>query len=265
MKLWYQSLARESDSINYRPRLKKVIEACVDPGTEVHIQGVIQSAGIGVMYHYLRYRDMKELIDNALRAEKEGYDAFLIGNFSDSGLAEAREMVNIPVLGICETSMHIACMMGASFGLIPVSAKQTPDKLEKVRRYGFESRCVGAMHMKSSPAGLKQAMVDPALKQQVMADFTAAAQYLLDRGAEVIIPAGGEFNVFLMEDGIYEIERAPVLNGTMELVKMAEFAVKMRKLTGRYTSKRFTYAPPSGDFLKKAREYYGADIYPGAK
>ena len=265
MKLWYQSLARESDSTNYRPRLRKVIESCIEAGTDVHIQGVAQSAGIGVMYHYLRYRDMQELIDNALRAEKEGYDAFLIGNFSDSGLAEAREMVNIPVLGICETSMHIACMMGASFGIIPVSAKQTPDKLEKVRRYGFESRCVGAMHMKSSPAGLKQAMIDPTLKQQVMMDFTAAAQYLLERGAEVIIPAGGEFNVFLTEDGIYEIDRAPVLNGIMELVKMGEFAVKMRKLTGRYTSKRFYYAPPSGEFLKKAREYYGADIYPGAK
>ena len=265
MKLWYQSLARESDSANYRPRLKKVIEACVEPGTEVHIQGVKESAGIGVMYHYLRYRDMKELIDNALRAEKEGYDAFLIGNFSDSGLTEAREMVNIPVLGICETSMHVACMMGASFGLIPVSAKQTPDKLEKVRRYGFETRFAGAMHMKSSPAGLKEAMKDKSLKDRVMADFAAAAAYLLERGAEVIIPAGGEFNVFLQEDGIFEIERAPVVNGIMELVKMGEFAVKMRKITGRFTSKRFNYAPPSGDFLKRARDVYGPDIYPGAK
>jgi len=265
MKLWYQSLARETDSANYRPLLRKVIDACIDPGTEVHLHGITESAGIGVMYHYLRYRDMKECIDNALRAEKEGYDAFLIGNFSDSGLAEAREMVNIPVLGLCETSMHVACMMGASFGMIPISAKQTPDKIEKVRRYGFESRFVGALPMKSSPAGLKLAMVDKTLRDQVMADFTATAKQLLERGAEVIVPAGGEFNVFLAEDGIYEIERAPVLNGIMELVKMGEFAVKMRKMTGRFISKRFYYAPPTGDFLKRVRDSYGADLYPGAK
>ncbi len=265
MKLWYQSLARESDSGNYRPRLKKVIDACADPGTEVDIHGITQSAGIGVMYHYLRYRDMKECIDNALRAEQEGYDAFLLGNFSDSGLTEARELVNIPVLGLCETSMHVACMMGTSFGIVPVSAKQTPDKLEKVRRYGFESRFVGALHMKSSPAGLKEAMVETSLRERVMADFTAAARELLERGAEVIIPAGGEFNIFLAEDGIFEIDRAPVLNGIMELVKMGEFAVKLRRMTGRFTSKRFNYSMPSGDFLKRVRDAYGPDVYPGAK
>jgi hypothetical protein len=121
------------------------------------------------------------------------------------------------------------------------------------------------MHMKSSPAGLKEAMIDKALKARVMSDFTTAVHYLLERGAEVIIPAGGEFNVFLMEDGIYEIDRAPIVNGIMELVKMGEFAVKMRALTGRFTSKRFNYAPPSGDFLKKARDFYGVEIYPGAK
>src|SRR3990170_3510986 len=169
MKLWYQSLARETDAAHYRAILRKVIDSCVDPGTEVHIQGITESAGIGVMYHYLRYQDMKEVIANALRAEKEGYDAFLIGNFSDSGLSEARGMVNIPVLGLCETSLHIACMMGASFGLVPVSAKQTPDKIEKARRYGLESRMVGALHMKSSPAGLKKAMIDRTLRDQVMA------------------------------------------------------------------------------------------------
>ncbi len=265
MKLWYQSLARETDATHYRPMPRKVIDSCVDPGTEVHIHGVVESAGIGVHYRFLRYHDMKEIIHNALRAEKEGYDAFLIGNFSDSGVDEAREMLNIPVLGICETSMHIACQMGASFGVVPVSQKQTPGKFENARRYGLESRMVGAEPLDSSPAALKKAMVDRSLKEQVMADFTACAKRLLERGAEVIIPAGGEFNVFLAEDGIYGIERAPIVNGIIELVKMGEVAAKMKKLTGRYTSKRLHYATPTGEYLKRIRDFYGADLYPGAK
>jgi allantoin racemase len=265
MKIWYQSLARESDSTNYRPRLRKVVESACDPGTEVHFSGVHETAGLGVMYHYLRYRDMKEVMENALKAEREGFDAFVIGNFSDSGLDECRELVNIPVLGLCETSMHIALLMGRTFGLVPVSAKQTPDKIDKINRYGFASRFVGAVNMKSSPAGLKQAMIDPALRDQVIADFTAASRELIERGAEVILPAGGEFNIFLVEDGIYEIDNTPVVTGVTELIKMAEFAVKMQKMTGRFTSKRFYWSTPTGRMLERAREVYGQDIYPGAK
>ena len=33
---------------------------------------------------------------------------------------EAREAVNIPVLGLCETSLHVACMMGANFSLVTI-------------------------------------------------------------------------------------------------------------------------------------------------
>ena len=265
MKLWYQSLARESDAIHYHPMLRKAIESCVDPGTKVDIHGVVASAGMGVFYRILRHYDLQEVIQNAIRAEKEGYDAFLIGNFSDTGVDEARELLNIPVLGICENSMHLACQMGASFGVVPVSQKQTPGKIENARRYGLERQMVGAEPLNSSPAALKQAMADSSLKEQVMAEFTVCAKRLLQRGAEVIVPAGGEFNVFLADAGIFEIDRAPIVNGIIELVKMGEFAVKMKKLTGRYTSKRFHYAPPTGDYLKRARDFYGADLYPGAK
>lgn len=265
MKLWYQSLARQTESTPYGAILRRVIDSCVDPGTEVHIQGVAEAAGIGIHYRFLEYHDMKEVIYNAIRAEKEGYDAFLIGNSSDAGIREAREMVNIPVLGLSETGMHIACMMGANFGLITVSEKWTPRNVENVRRYGLESRLVGCEPLHTSPLELKKAMVNKALRADVIADFMAAAKRLLERGAEVIIPAGGDVIVFLAEDGIYEVERAPILNGIVELVKMGELAAKLKKITGRFKSKRLQYAAPTGEFLKRIRDFYGPDVYPGAE
>ena len=265
MKLWYQSLARRAESIPYGEILRKMIATCTDPGTEVHVQGITDSSGFGVHYRFLEYQDMKEIIYNAIRAEKEGYDAFLIANSSDAGLREAREMVNIPVLGLSETSMHIACMMGASFGLVTVSEKWTPRNMENVRRCGLESRMVGAEPLNSSPTQLRQAMGDKVLRDQLVAEFMVAAKRLIERGAEVIIPAGGDIIVFLMEDGIYEVERTPILNGIVELVKMGELAVKLKKLTGRFKSRRLQYAAPTGDFLKRVRDFYGPDVYPGAE
>ena len=264
MKLWYQSLAREMETSPYGAILKRVIDNCVEPGTEVYLQGIHQSAGIGVHYRFLEYHDTREVIYNAMRAEREGFDAFLIGNASDSGILAAREVTNIPVLALSETSLLVSCMMGSTIGLITVSDKWTPRILENVRRCGLEHRVVGAEGLNTSPLELKKAMVDASLRDKVVADFMAAAKRLLARGAEVIIPAGGDVIVFLADAGIFEVERAPIVNGIVELVKMAELAVRLKQHTGRFTSKRFGHAAPSGEFLARIRDFYGADVYPGA-
>lgn len=265
MKLWYQSLARQTESTPYGAILRKVIASCADPGTSVHVQGVSEAAGIGVHYRFLEYHDTREVIYNAIRAEKEGFDACLIGNISDAGLREAREMVNIPVLGLSETSFHLACIMGANFALVTISEKWTPRILENVRRYGLEQRLAGVEAMRTSPLELKKAMVDKEFRETIIAQFMTAAERLLANGAEVIIPAGGDVIVFLAEAGIYEVGRAPILNGIVELIKMGETAVKLKALTGRFTSKRLGYATPTGDFLERIRSFYGPDVYPGAK
>ncbi len=265
MKLWYQSLARQTETANYRGRLRKVIDSCIDPGTEVHIKGLVETAGIGVMYHFLKYQDTKEVIYNALRAEQEGYDAFLIGNISDAGIREAREVVNIPVLGMCETSLHIACMMGANFSLVTISPKWTPRLLENVQRYGLDRRLVAVEAMGTSPLDLKRCFVEPAHLKYIVEQFNQCARRLLEKGAEVIIPAGGDVIVLLADAGIYEVGRAPILNGIVELVKMGELAVKLKQKTGRFTSKRGVYAAPTGDFLERIRKFYGPNVYPGAE
>jgi allantoin racemase len=265
MKLWYQSLARATETTPYGELLRKVIATACDPGTSVHLQGVSESAGIGVHYRFLEYHDTREVIYNAIRAQQEGYDAFLIGNISDAGIREAREMVNIPVLGLSETSLHMACIMGASFGLVTISDKWIPRLLENVRRYGLEQRLAGVEALRTSPLELKKAMVDASLRAALIRDFTAAPERLATRGAEVVIPAGGDIIVFLAEVATYEINRVPLVNGIVELIKMAEMAVKLKAITGRFTSKRLGYAAPTGDFLARIRSFYGTDVYPGAE
>lgn len=265
MKLWYQSLAHQMETSPYGAILKRVIDACTEPGTEVHLQGIHASAGIGVHYRLLEYHDTREVIYNAMRAEREGFDAFLIGNASDAGILAAREVTNIPVLALTEASLLVSCMMGSTIGLITVSDKWTPRIMENVQRCGMQQRVVGAEGLNTSPLELKKAMVDASLRDEVIADFMAAARRLLDRGAELIIPAGGDVIVFLAEAGIFTVDRAPIVNGIVELVKMGELAVRLKRHTGRFTSKRFMQAAPSGEFLARIREFYGPDVYPGAE
>ena len=69
----------------------------------------------------------------------------------------------------------------------------------------------------------------------------------------------------LAEAGVHEIDNAPVVNGLIALVKVGELAAGMKRLTGHFTSKRLTYAPPSGGLLDDIRRIYGDHVYPGAR
>jgi allantoin racemase len=103
------------------------------------------------------------------------------------------------------------------------------------------------------------------VRERIVSQFKDTAQRALDKGAEVLIPAGGSLMAVLLQAGLADIGGAPVLNGIAALIKMGEMAVGMRRLTGSFTSKRLMYAPPSGNLLEDVRAAYGQQVYPGAK
>lgn len=59
-----------------------------------------------------------ELIKEAIKAEKEGYDAFVIYCFSDVGIDAIRENVSIPVIGPGEVTISVAGMLCNRFVVI---------------------------------------------------------------------------------------------------------------------------------------------------
>src|SRR5262245_30231421 len=113
MGLWYQSLgvSRRSKDGPYVQALNKVVARAAAPGTTVDVFGLSEGRAVADQYRYLEHLDTQEILDNGLKAEREGYDAFLIGNIFEPGLHALRELINIPVLGLCESSVHVACLM----------------------------------------------------------------------------------------------------------------------------------------------------------
>ena len=56
---------------------------------------------------------------------------------------------------------------------------------------------------------------------------------------------------------------ASIMGANFGLVAIAErWIPRLMSLTGRFTSKRFSYAAPTGDFLRRIRDHYGPDVYP---
>ena len=100
MKLWYQSMSRQTEWGGYPAVLRSILAKVKDEGTEIHAHGITKVGGTGDQFRYLEYLETGEVLENVHKATREGYDAFLIGNIADPGLREAREITNMPVLGL---------------------------------------------------------------------------------------------------------------------------------------------------------------------
>lgn len=267
MKLFYQSMgvARRSSSGLYAQSLSQLLTRSAAPGTAVDVHGLSAGAAIADQYRYLEYLDTQEILSNGLRAEQEGYDAVLIGNIFDPGLHELREALNIPVLGLCECSIHLACMMGPGFSIVNVNPKFVRKVTENIARAGLAQRLVSIEHMQvERGAVLDSAFEDDTVRQMVVDQFSAAARRGIAKGAEVVIPAGGIVMSILAKSAVHAIDKAPIVNGVIGLLKVAELAVQIKQLTGVFTSKAMMYAPPTGALLRDIRQAYGANLYPGA-
>jgi Asp/Glu/hydantoin racemase len=67
-----------------------------------------------------------QMAQRAYEAEKQGYDAFIIGCASDMGLKECRGIVNIPVIAPTEATALYASTLGTKFSIIDLQPFTKP-------------------------------------------------------------------------------------------------------------------------------------------
>ena len=264
MKLWYQSMSRQKAWGDYNKALRRILDSVRDPDTEIEVHGITKIGGVADQFHYLDYLESGEVMTNVQVAMRRGFDAFLIGNIGDPGLKSCREISTIPVLALCETSLHLACQMGRNFSLVTINEKFTPRILDNVHYYGLSSRMACWNRMKVDRIlHLDAGFRDPKARKEIIKQFLNAANANVEAGAEVVIPAGGVVMALLAEAGIHQADRnTPILNGITALVKQAEAVVKINRIMGGgFLSKRLYYAPPTPDQIDEIRKYYG-NIYP---
>jgi allantoin racemase len=71
-----------------------------------------------------------------------GCDAAVIAVSYDCGLWAAREMLDIPVVGITEAALLTACMLGTRIGMVVFGVRVLPIYREVVDRHGLSGRVV---------------------------------------------------------------------------------------------------------------------------
>jgi Asp/Glu/hydantoin racemase len=253
-RILYLSLSNEKYSSNYFPFLRRYAGAVAAADTELELRG----ARVGRIdsYRFWESLDTVSILDSVLDAEKRGFDAVALGNILDPGLREARSMVDIPVLGLGESSMLAACMMGSRFSLVGVNPYFGGRFEENVAKYGLKERLATLEFLSLAPHELDACFSDESARKRAVEAFVNAARNTLDAGSEVVIPAGGRLTAFLNAQGVREVDGAPVLDGTATLIAMTEAAVRVRAAAGTFVSRRRLYAKaPEAVIRSVAAEY----------
>lgn len=169
----------------------------------------------------------------------DGFDAILLAVSFDSGLRPLREHLAIPVVGMSESAMLTACMLGGKFSLVTFGTRAVTLYEELVESYGLAGRYAGTVTL--PPLSEDELRNPSTIVPRLVEEIERATA---EQGAEAIILAGAVFAG--LTDEIKTRVPIPVVDGIATGVRMAETLVALdfgKPRTG-------SYAAPQGKSLQ---------------
>lgn len=254
-KIWWQS----SVQLNVLPGYKEAIEAhakrILGDDFEVEMHGV-ESSPNETKWSYIEMMNGRDVMENLFKAQEQGFDCIAIGCFADCCLQEAREVLDIPVLGIAETGLMWAKLYGGSASIVSVEDVTATKKFAMMlREYGavdFARFDLCEMYLEE----MGEALSAP---DKYMKNFKEVCEKIAADGVEVILPGCGLLAALAAQSRYCQVgdTGTVVLDVVGALMKSAEAAIVLHKETGLMTSRRGKYRKPNDEFIRKVRQNYG--------
>lgn len=135
----------------HNPTMRSALDNADLPGIEAditHLPGVPRTT---FLPHASRYHDA--LISRILSAGTEGYDSVVVACAGDPGVAIARPLSSIPVIGPMEAALHTSATLGGHLGIITATLRPAGEfesqpstvnwARDLIAHYGMTSRIAG--------------------------------------------------------------------------------------------------------------------------
>ena len=202
------------------------------------------------------------IMEVLFKAQEDGADVALIACGNDPALLMTREALDIPVLGITECAMLLACSLGKRFAAVGVERGCADIVESNLEAYGLAAKAIRRNPVRT--ADLEESLIpwlrDPELvRSHVIPRFEEAALGAIEDGAEVIVTSCAGFAV-LSKAGYHKVgaTQVPVIEGVLAGAYLARVYGTLRQLHGISTSKQRTFkglpAATVAHFLAPFRE-----------
>jgi Asp/Glu/hydantoin racemase len=262
MRIWHQSFTDLTVMPLYRKTVAEHGAAVMGGDAVVRVHGLRPGtytqgcAPIDAIRHrYVAAVQELQVCDAALVAERDGFDAVAIGCFFDPGLRAARSLVDIPVAGLGESCALVACSLARKFGLVTLCEDQSADYSDMMHAYGLERRYAGAVSL-DPPIDEFALEAGEEASRAIEARFDAACARVIAQGAEIVIPADGVLNEFLVRRGRLSAHGdVPVMDSLGVMFQHAAFLARLARTRAATISRRQMYARPGPGLVGHVRGF----------
>lgn len=256
MRIWWQSsIALGADPAwkPYQESLKNHVQQVAKPDTRVDVYGVKFVEPILGRSSYVRYLNEAQVINNAIVAEREGYDAFCVGCTLDPGIAEIKEIIDIPAAFLFESCAHLASILAGKFSLLAFNKEVLRYHEQLVRHYDLAERlvpCDTLMNLTSVDLTVGFKNPDP-----FIAAVKEAGRKAIDQGTGMFISTCNILNMVLVNSGFREIDGVPILDTAGALLKVTELMVNLKEIGISRSKKGFYSTLPKEDLIRIRKSY----------
>jgi len=184
-------------------------------GTDVEVRET-ESGPASVESSVEEHLSVAGLIEAAPRLAAEGFDAIIVGCFGDPGLAAARELVDVPVIGPGQAAGHVAAQLGLQFAVLTVVDEVVPSIRRQMRMHGLDGFIADVRAVDVPVLELRERA------EEVLETLETEALRSVARGADAFV-------LGCMTMGFLDVARAlqeriglPVVNPVLASLKTAE-------------------------------------------
>lgn len=199
-------------------RLMASARMVLAPGTELHAI----TAKTGVPYISTRTEAVIGGLSvlEILAEHHQDYDGAIVAAFGDPGLGAARELYDIPIVGLAEAGMLTACMLGGKFSIVTFATALAPWYDECLRWNRLEERCASIRTLDGQFQSITDVQEE---KGDLLVDLAMRA--IEQDGADVIVLAGAPLA------GLAQVVRdrlpVPVVDCPQAAVKQVEALIAL--------------------------------------
>jgi allantoin racemase len=222
-----------SDTVGHAElaRREELLRFWAAPDVEVRVQDV-PSGPASIESIYEEALAVPPLVDALPELEADGVDATIVGCFDDPGVDALRELARRTlIIGPGAAAMHIASVLGGSFGIVTVPNPTATRKLVLTER--LDARFVDVGLVDIPVLGLRDDL------EATLEAMSEAGHALVERGAETIVLGCMSMGFLDAEQELGARLGVPVINPAKAALGVAELLVRAGQMPSR-----MTFPPP---------------------
>lgn len=206
-------LANPNTTVALTHRMANVARSAAAPGTAIEPH----TATRGVPYISTRAEAQiaGAVLLETLAERRAGLDGVIVAAFGDPGLGAAREMLDVPVVGMAEAAMLTACLLGRRFAIVTFTPALEPWFQDCVETNGLSARCAGVHCAEGGFSSID------AVQEEMQERLVAVALACVERLApDAIVLAGAPLAG--LAPAIRDRVPVPLVDGVVAAVKQVE-------------------------------------------